>query len=99
MQPVSIKLLEKRLQIVWNDNSESLIKLANLRRFCPCAACASAKGEQSKSYIPIYSDQELAIKNIQPIGNYAIGIIWADDHNTGIYDYAYLKQLAEQLKN
>ena len=99
MSPLKINVCDKSLTIEWNDDSKSIIKLANLRRYCPCAECDSEKNKQSKSYIPIYTAKELMIKNIQLIGNYAVGIVWADDHSTGIYDYAYLKQLSEQLIN
>lgn len=95
MLPVSIKVIESKLKIVWDDKSESVIKLANLRRFCPCALCDKEKSGQSSSYIPIYSAEELSIKSIKPLGNYAIGISWADEHNTGIYDYNYLIKLSE----
>lgn len=99
MSPVRIKVDDRALIIGWNDKTESFIKLANLRSQCPCAVCASEKAEQSDSYIPIYTNQELSVKNIKPIGNYAITIEWADEHNTGIYDYSFLKQLSEKIVN
>ncbi len=95
MLPVSIKVDENKLKIIWDDKSESVIKLANLRRFCPCALCDEEKSKQSSSYIPIYSAEELSITSIKPVGNYALGIFWKDEHNTGIYDYNYLIKLSE----
>ena len=95
MTPVKIKLKEMSLSVRWEDGSESKIKLANLRRNCPCALCASEREEQSGSYIPLYSDEQLGISNIQVVGNYAVGIIWKDNHNTGIYNFEQLKKLAE----
>ncbi|HAB50751.1 MAG: hypothetical protein A2499_06975 [Stygiobacter sp. RIFOXYC12_FULL_38_8] len=97
MQPARIKVKEKKyLQILWDDSSTSEIMLANLRRQCPCAVCAAEKETESSSYVPIYSEQQLTLKSVQSVGNYAIGVIWGDDHNTGIYDFSYLKQLSEQ---
>lgn len=96
MLPLRIKVKEKRcLAIEWDDKTHTEIKLSNLRRHCPCAVCAEEKSNESSSYIPIYSDQQLAVKSIQAVGKYAIAIIWGDDHNTGIYDYSYLKNISE----
>ncbi len=95
MTPVQIKIKDKHLIIKWNDASQSGIKLANLRRNCPCAICASEREEQSSSYIPIYSDEQLSIKDVRLVGNYAVGITWKDNHNTGIYNFEHLKKLSE----
>lgn len=96
IQPVSINIKEKKyLQINWNDSSFSQVKLTNLRRNCPCAFCAAEKEKESNSYFPIYSDEQLKVNNIQMVGTYAIGINWGDDHNTGIYDFIFLKNLSE----
>jgi DUF971 family protein len=55
------------------------------------------KENESSTYIPIYSEQQLTVKSIHPVGSYAIGITWGDDHSTGIYDFGYLKQLSKQI--
>jgi DUF971 family protein len=92
MMPIQIKVKEQHLFIKWDDKTESLIKLANLRRECPCAVCEAERKEQSDSYIPIYSGEQLHIQSIQTVGNYAIGINWEDNHNTGIYTFDHLKK-------
>jgi DUF971 family protein len=95
MIPVQLKVVGSNfLYIKWNDDSESNIKLANLRRYCPCSLCAAEREEQGTKYIPIYAEVQLKIKNISVVGNYAVGIIWTDDHNTGIYDFSYLKKIS-----
>lgn len=96
MSPVKIKILEgKNLFIKWDDNSESLIRLKKLRKFCPCATCITIRERQSKTYIPIFNENQIKISNISVVGNYAIGIAWKDGHNTGIYEYAFLKNLSK----
>jgi len=42
--------------------------------------CANCKGET---------------QNIQLVGGYAIQVSWKDGHNTGIYSWEYLQQLAK----
>lgn len=93
MLPTSIKIVEKDyLKIEWSDNNISVINLSTLRHNCPCALCASEKENRGDKYFPIYSAEELTISNINIIGNYALGITWKDGHNTGIYEFDYLKK-------
>ncbi|MGE5812217.1 MAG: gamma-butyrobetaine hydroxylase-like domain-containing protein [Ignavibacteria bacterium] len=100
MEPVQIKLLEKKkLFIKWNDDSESLIKLETLRKLCPCATCVTERERQSKTYIPILNKNQIEISGINQVGSYAVSITWKDGHNTGIYEFSYLKKLGEDLKS
>lgn len=96
MIPKKIKLVDNDfLYIKWDDDSEQKIKLANLRYNCPCALCENEKLERSSKYIPIYSDEQIQIKEIKLIGNYAVNIVWKDNHDTGIYDFDYLKRFLD----
>lgn len=97
MSPKQIKIKDKnKLHIKWDNESESEIGLVYLRDECPCAVC---KGETvlMKSYRPakkVSSPEMYKIKDISVVGGYAIQITWRDGHNTGIYTYQHLKQLA-----
>jgi DUF971 family protein len=35
----------------------------------------------------------LELKEIEQVGNYAIGLAWADGHRGGIYSFEYLREL------
>jgi DUF971 family protein len=97
MIPVQIKITEKKnLKIKWDDDSESLIEIKKLRRFCPCATCVSEREKQGKYYIPLISEEQSNIRNIVQVGNYAVGITWKDGHNTGIYEYGFLRKLSNE---
>jgi DUF971 family protein len=97
MIPVRIKIFEKtKLHIKWDDETESMIDIKYLRDECPCAVC---KGETVllKTYRPAKPSSEqpesYKIKNIQPVGKYAIQFTWKDGHDSGIYSWEYLKEL------
>lgn len=94
MTPVKIRVENKNLLIKWDDDSENTIKLANLRMNCPCALCVSEREGQSDSYIPIYSGEQIGIKKIIIVGKYALEIYWKDEHDTGIYTFEQLKNIA-----
>jgi DUF971 family protein len=97
MNAKQIKIEDKtKLFIKWDDESESRIDLKYLRDECPCANC---RGETVllRTYKPpklsIENPEMYKIKDIQPVGGYAIQITWKDRHNTGIYSWEYLKKL------
>jgi len=96
MHPSKIRMIEKkRLLMVWNDGSESLLELRELRKRCPCATCLAERDKQSKMYIPLFAENQVTVKSINQVGNYAVQITWNDGHNTGIYEYNFLKRFSE----
>ena len=99
MIPVKIKVIDKKeLQIVWDNGSEDLLNLRQLRKLCPCATCFAERVKQSKMYIPLFAENQITVKSIIQVGNYAIQINWNDGHNTGIYEYVFLKNFSENTK-
>ncbi len=97
MYPTKIIVVDKsKLFLKWDDNSESSIPLIKLRKFCPCATCMTERESQSSTYIPVFHQGQTSISKINSVGNYAIGIQWADGHNTGIYEFPFLKNLSKK---
>ena len=91
--PLKIKIKDSRyLYIQWDDNSETMLQLANLRKSCPCASCLADKLNRPATYIPLLASPQLTIKNIDQVGSYAIQLTWQDGHNSGIYTYDKLKE-------
>jgi DUF971 family protein len=44
----------------------------------------------------VHGRREVGILQIEPVGNYAVRLIFDDLHDTGIYSWAYLDQLGEE---
>jgi DUF971 family protein len=42
-------------------------------------------------------EEQIKIKKIWSIGQYAVGIEWGDKHNTGIYTFEYLRELGGKM--
>ena len=57
---------------------------------------AEVQGHSPAERVTVPGKQEVGITNVDPIGNYAIRIIFDDGHDTGIYTWDYLLQLGEQ---
>jgi DUF971 family protein len=98
----------KGITITWQDGITSAITAALLRSSCPCAACKEKRGDtshakpltakkRSLTIVEASLDQELDLKEIWGIGNYAIGLRWGDGHDSGIYTFEYLRELSGQV--
>jgi len=95
MNPVRVKMNDKQdLLIKWDDKSETSISIRFLRKNCPCATCVAERAKQGKFYIPLLEPNQILISEIKIVGNYALSITWGDGHNTGIYEYSFLKNLS-----
>ena len=99
MTPEKMEIIGDTLAIRWQDGAESFVRLEALRRACRCARCAGEVDVtgQLRTMGPAaeLNQSSFEIRQWEQIGNYAIGIQWADGHDTGIYSYKMLKGLGE----
>lgn len=97
------------LRITWTDGTIHTISSKMLRTHCPAADSRAKRGDTSHDS-PLTSkssgsslrileasiDEELSLQRIWSVGNYALGIAWADGHDTGIYTYELLHELGKK---
>ncbi|MBI4907122.1 MAG: DUF971 domain-containing protein [Acidobacteria bacterium] len=93
----------KGIKIDWQDGHHSEYTCAYLRDECPCATCTGAHGTEpqksdySKPQANPFQMYKAAIKmtSVEPVGNYAIRIVWNDGHSTGIYSYEHFRRICQ----
>jgi DUF971 family protein len=98
MRATDIQHIGHELAIRWDDGSESYIALEKLRRSCPCAGChgeTDVLGNIYKTPDKPLSATAFELKRFVPVGGYAIQPFWADGHNSGIFSFDYLRQVAD----
>lgn len=96
MKPGKVKITRDNfLRIEWDNSEITEISPLNLRKYCPCAVCREEQSTQSESFIPVFTLEQLTIKNIRLTGNYGILIEWMDGHSNGIYEYDILYRIAK----
>jgi DUF971 family protein len=83
------------LRISWSDETENLYCAPFLRRRCACAQCINEWTGEKMLKDDSISD-EVKIENIAVVGRYALSFKFSDGHNTGIYSFKYLKEIAEK---
>ena len=81
------------LEITWSDGATSRYRHALLRGFCPCAHCQGHQGPIG--WAAEATDRDLAVLDIEEVGNYALRLVFADGHSTGIYTFRFLRELGE----
>lgn len=60
----------------------------------PVAGGKSAKKRTSLTIVQNSLEEELDLREVWAVGNYAIGLRWADGHATGIYPFKLLRELS-----
>ena len=95
MHPAEIRLnpAKTNLTLVWDDNSGAIhLSAATLRLNSPSA---EVKGHFGKGGTTPIIAPGLTISNLEPVGTYALKIIFSDGHSTGLYTWDYLQNLAK----
>ncbi|WP_343564436.1 DUF971 domain-containing protein [Kiloniella sp. b19] len=88
---------EKILKVSFNTGEVFLITAELLRVESPSA---EVQGHSSGEKKTIAGRMHVGIINIEPVGNYAVKIVFDDLHDTGLYSWQYLYKLGrdqEQL--
>lgn len=79
----------KTTEITWADGKRCVYPNDILRGFCPCATCQGHGGT-----IEFIEGGNAELRDLKPVGHYALNLIWADGHDTGIYTFTYLRDLS-----
>jgi DUF971 family protein len=92
--PTQIALHQKSrvLEIHFNNGSEYHLPCEYLRVFSPSAEVKAAKNRGEI----IRARPDINITAMEPIGAYALRIVFNDGHRTGVYSWQTLKELGEK---
>ncbi|MGC2202245.1 MAG: DUF971 domain-containing protein [Stellaceae bacterium] len=85
-----LKRAEKSLEVEFDDGSRFRLPAEYLRVESPSA---EVQGHGPGQKTLVHGRAHVAIIGLEPIGNYAVRIVFDDLHDTGIYSWNYLYQL------
>ncbi|MGH9339412.1 MAG: gamma-butyrobetaine hydroxylase-like domain-containing protein [Acidobacteriota bacterium] len=94
--PTSIKLSAPGgVAITWSDGHQATYRYSYLRRCCPCATCRDKPPEVKSEDDPlrILGQEPIRATGASQVGHYAIQFQWNDRHSSGIYSFAYLREI------
>jgi len=90
--PTEIKLHQKSrvLEVAFDDGRNFRLPYEYLRVFSPSA---EVRGHGPGQEVLQVGKREVEIRQVEPVGSYAIQPTFSDGHATGIYSWDYLYQL------
>ena len=84
---------EGRLEIDFTDGKTCSLPGEYLRVESPSAEVQGHGGPATRKVVA--GRRHVKIEAIEPVGHYAIRIIFDDRHDTGIYSWSYLRELGD----
>ncbi len=81
---IRYKRVERVLHVTFNNDEVVSITAEYLRVESPSA---EVQGHHPSEKITVTGKENVSILEIQPVGNYAVRIIFDDGHRTGIYTW------------
>ena len=93
-EPKTLEIVPDGLHIVWKDGLQSLLPHRYVRGNCGCAQCVDEMTHVRKVSIDdVPSDVEIV--DTMPVGRYAVGLLFSDLHESGIFPFKLLRSIAD----
>jgi len=93
--PTELRLSkDKKVLNVAFDNGENFALEAEYLRVTSPSAEVQGHSPDERKTVP--GKRNVAILEVNPIGNYAVRLVFDDMHSTGIYSWDYLAQLGRE---
>ena len=95
MQPTDIQYHRQSrvLSLHYADGRQFELTAEYLRVYSPSA---EVRGHGSGQEVLQMGKANVGIKDIKPVGHYAVQLVFDDGHDTGLYSWDYLLELATQ---
>lgn len=93
--PTEIKLRHRSrlLEVSFEDGSRFELPFEYLRVHSPSA---EVKGHGPGQETLVVGKQNVGIRAVEPVGQYAVRLVFDDGHDTGLYTWKYLHELGRE---
>lgn len=91
-QKIFVTESKDALRLEYADDKQHQLSAEYLRVFSPSA---EVRGHGKGQEVLQFGKRNVVISSVQKAGNYAIQITFSDGHNSGIFAWDYLYELAE----
>ena len=92
--PTELRLdKDKRVLTVTFDDGRSFALPAELLRVL--SPSAEVQGHSPEQRVTVGGKKNVSIVQLEPVGNYAVRIVFDDGHDTGLFVWEYLRELGE----
>lgn len=87
---ITYKKSERILYVTFDNGDVRALSATLLRTESPSA---EVQGHHPSQRITVTGKENVGIQQIEPVGNYAVRLIFDDGHQTGIYTWGFLYNL------
>ncbi|HWJ19232.1 MAG TPA: DUF971 domain-containing protein [Geobacterales bacterium] len=84
---------KSELSITFTDGTAGRLSAELLRVISPSA---EVQGHSPSERKLVPGKRDVTIRAIEPVGNYAVRLVFSDGHNTGLYSWLYLHEIAHR---
>jgi DUF971 family protein len=93
--PTEIKLrtASRVLEVSFGDGSRFQLPFEYLRVHSPSA---EVKGHGPGQEVLVLGKENVGIKAVDPVGQYAVKLVFDDGHDTGLFTWKYLHELGRE---
>lgn len=87
---IRLRRQSRLLELVFDDVERYALPFEFLRVHSPSA---EVKGHGPGQETLVVGKQAVQIRELEPVGHYAIRLVFDDGHDSGLYSWAYLREL------
>jgi DUF971 family protein len=90
--PTELRLMDqgKTLRVAFEGGEVFSLSAEFLRVVSPSA---EVQGHGPDERITVGGKSKVTVRNVEPVGNYAVRLVFDDGHATGLYTWEYLRQI------
>lgn len=93
---IEVKSAERLVALAFSDGAEFTLSHELLRVESPSA---EVQGHNPSQKVTVPGKRLVTVANVEPVGNYAVRIIFDDGHSTGLYSWLYLYEMGQNQES
>ncbi|MCC7461061.1 MAG: DUF971 domain-containing protein [Gammaproteobacteria bacterium] len=96
IEEIKLRVQSRLLEVSFADGTRYELPFEYLRVHSPSA---EVQGHAPGQAALVVGKQDVRVTGVEPIGNYAVRLLFDDGHDTGLYTFAYLQELGAQQQD
>ena len=90
---IRLRTRSRVLEVAFDDGTRFELPFEYLRVYSPSA---EVKGHGPGQGVLVVGKENVGINAVEPIGQYAVKLVFDDGHDTGLYSWKYLYELGSE---
>ena len=90
---ITLRTRSRVLDVAFEDGARFRLPFEYLRVHSPSA---EVKGHGPGQEVLVTGKQDVGIRAVEPVGQYAVKLVFDDGHDSGLYSWKYLRELGEK---